>query len=201
MRSSKKRDYRMGKRAEDVDATRQRIVEATVRLHGTVGPAGTTIAGIAAEAGVTRLTVYRHFTDEDALFAACTAHWAAQQVPPDPDAWGRVSDPEDRVRTALADLYRFYRDGEQMLTLSHRDRAALPAALREQLAARDLRWRDLLLGPFRVRGERRRRVAAVLGHTLAFPTWRSLCVDQGLSDAEAVDAMTALVLATARPGR
>ncbi len=201
MRSPKTRDYRMRKRAEGVEATRLRIVEATVRLHGSVGPAGTTIAGIAAEAGVTRLTVYRHFADEDALFTACTAHWASQQTPPDPDAWSRIADPEDRLRTALADLYRFYRDGEQMLTLSHRDRAALPAELRERLTERDKDWRDLLLVPFRVRGDRRRRVTAVLGHALAFPTWRSLCVDQGLPDAEAVDAMAVLVLATARPGR
>ena len=54
----------MRKRAEQVDQTHQRIVEAAVHLHGTVGPAATTIAGIAEQAGVTRLTVYRHFPDE-----------------------------------------------------------------------------------------------------------------------------------------
>ena len=187
----------MSKRAEDVEATRRRIVEAAVRLHGTVGPAGTTIAGIAAEAGVTRLTVYRHFADDEALFAACTAHWFSQQVPPDPEVWSKVADPEGRLRAALTDLYRFYRDGQDMLTLSHRDRAAMPASQRERLAARDVYWRDLLLAPFRVRGARRRRVGAVLGHAVAFPTWRSLCVDQGLSDSEAVDAMVALAMATA----
>jgi AcrR family transcriptional regulator len=126
----------MSKRAEDVEATRRRIVDAAVQLHGTVGPAGTTIAGIAAEAGVTRLTVYRHVADDESLFAACTAHWFAQQVPPDPEAWSKVADPEGRLRAALTDLYRFYRDGQDMLTLSHRDRAALPASQRERLAAR-----------------------------------------------------------------
>ena len=58
----------MQKRAEQMDETRQRIVESTVRLHGTLGPAQTTIAGIARDAGVTRLTVYRHFPDFDGLF-------------------------------------------------------------------------------------------------------------------------------------
>ena len=53
-----RRTYRMQRRAELVDATRQRIVEATVRLHTTVGPANASIAAIAEEAGVTRLTVY-----------------------------------------------------------------------------------------------------------------------------------------------
>ena len=77
----------MRRRAEQVDRTRQRIVEATVELHGSVGPAATTIAAIAEAAGVTRLTVYRHFPDEDALFAARSAHWLARQQLPDPAAW------------------------------------------------------------------------------------------------------------------
>jgi len=76
------RPYRMSKRAEQVAYTRLRIVEATVELHGTIGPAGTTVMGIAEQAGVTRATVYRHFPDEDALFRACSAHWRARQDPP-----------------------------------------------------------------------------------------------------------------------
>ena len=46
------RTYRMRKRAEQTHATRQRIIEATVRLHTTVGPAHTSISAIAEEAGV-----------------------------------------------------------------------------------------------------------------------------------------------------
>jgi AcrR family transcriptional regulator len=187
----------MRKRADNVEATRQRIVEAAVHLHGTVGPAGTTVAGIAAEAGVTRLTVYRHFPDEGAMFAACTAHWLSRQRQvPDPGTWTAIADPEQRLRTALAGLYAFYREGQDMLTLSHRDRATMPAGIRDALAARDRDWQVLMLTPFEVRGTKRRRIAAVIGHAMAFPTWRSLCMDQGLSDAEAVDAMTALVLTT-----
>ena len=78
MRSTKTRPYRMRRRAEQVDETRLRITEAAVRLHTTVGPAHTSIAAIAEAAGVTRLTVYRHFADLDTLFEACTAHWTGQ---------------------------------------------------------------------------------------------------------------------------
>src|SRR5579859_1136935 len=99
----------MRRRAEHVDQTRQRIVEATVELHGTVGLAATTIAAIADRAGVTRLTVYRHFPDEAALIGACSAHWISQQQPPDPGTWSRIGDPAERLRAGLADLYRFYR--------------------------------------------------------------------------------------------
>ena len=62
-----KRPYRLGKRAVKQDETRQRIVEATVELHSTVGPARTTVSQIAELAGVQRHTFYAHFPDERGL--------------------------------------------------------------------------------------------------------------------------------------
>jgi AcrR family transcriptional regulator len=189
----------MRKRAEDVAETRQRIVEAAVRLHGSVGPVATTISALADEAGVTRLTVYRHFPDDQSLFAACSAHWAAGQILPNTQAWSRIGDPTQRLCTALTDLYRFYRSAEPMLTNIHRDRSALPRDIRERNDATDARYRDLLLQAFTVRRGHRKRLRAVLGHAVSFGTWRSLCLDNGLSDREAVQAIAALVRATAEP--
>jgi AcrR family transcriptional regulator len=188
----------MDKRAQDVAATRQDIVEAAVRLHGSVGPAATTVSAVAQEAGVTRLTVYRHFPDAEALFAACSAHWGRSQTYPDVAAWLALRDPADRLRFALADLYRFYAEGEPMLTRIHRDVAALPATIRERNAAAEEAQREALLAAFTTirGGARRRRLTAVLGHAVSFWTWRSLCLDGGLSQREAVDAMTTLVLTT-----
>ena len=192
------RAYRMDKRAQDVAATRQDIVEAAVRLHGSVGPAATSVSAVAQEAGVTRLTVYRHFPDAEALFAACSAHWGSGQQYPDVPSWLQVPDPGERLRVGLADLYRFYAAGEPMLTRVHRDRDAVPATIRARNDAAAAAQRDALLAAFTgVRGARKRRLQAVLGHAVTFSTWRSLCVDQGLTNAEAVDAMTALALATA----
>jgi AcrR family transcriptional regulator len=187
----------MRKRADDVADTRERVVEAAVHLHGTIGPAATTISAIAKEAGVTRLTVYRHFPDALAIFSACSQHWAAGQLLPDREAWARINDPARRVHAGLTDLYRFYRAAEPMLTNVHRDADALPASLRDQNTAEDARRRDTLLRAFAASGPRRRRLRAALGHATSFPTWRSLCIDQGLSDREAVSMMTALVLAVA----
>jgi AcrR family transcriptional regulator len=68
------RKYELKRRAVHQERTRQRIVEAALELHGTVGPARTTISAIAERAGVRRMTVYRHFPDERALFEACTTH-------------------------------------------------------------------------------------------------------------------------------
>jgi AcrR family transcriptional regulator len=194
-RSSKSgsRTYRMGKRAELVDGTRQRIVEATVHLHGTVGPAHATVAGIAEQAGVTRLTVYRHFPDEDALFAACTAHWASQQHLPDVKSWLQLDSPEERVKTALDDVYRFFDEAQDMLTLVTRDREAIPEFVREHNRLQAEAQIDALLGawPKRRRSHSRR---ALIGHALSFTTWRSLCVEEGLCRPDAVAAMTRLVV-------
>jgi AcrR family transcriptional regulator len=190
----------MRRRAEQVDQTRQRIVEATVELHGSVGPAATTIAGIAEAAGVTRLTVYRHFPDDAALFAACSAHWISRQQLPDPGAWSGISDPAARLRAGLADLYRFYRAGAGMLTHIYRDLAALPEEHQQALRDRDTLFGDVLTAPFGDAGDQHRRRRAITGHATSFWTWRSLCLDHGLTDAEAADAMAGAVLAiTPRP--
>lgn len=185
----------MRRRAEQVDQTRQRIVEATVELHGSVGPAATTIAAIAEAAGVTRLTVYRHFPDDAALFAACSVHWIARQQLPDPGAWSQIDDPAARLRAGLADLYRFYRAGAGMLTCLYRDFAALPETHQQGLRDQDTLLRDVLTAPFGGAGDEHRQLRAVIGHATSFWTWRSLCLDHGVTDAEAVDAMTGMILA------
>jgi hypothetical protein len=85
-----------------------------------------------------------------------------------------------------------------MLTNVRRDQAVLPRQLQERTAATEALYCDVLLRAFTARGPRRRRLRAVLGHAVSFWTWRSLCLDQGLSDPEAAQAMTALALATAQ---
>jgi AcrR family transcriptional regulator len=183
----------MIKRAEQVEETRQRIIAATVRLHGTVGPANTTVSAIAELAGVTRVTVYRHFPDADALFAACTSHWAARQRMPDLAGWRSVPAPADRAETALTDLYRFFHDAEPMLALTTRDRDVLPDFVRKRNQQTTQAQIDALLGawPPRQRTTRRR---ALVGHAMSFATWRSLCVDQALPQRDAIAAMTRLVV-------
>jgi AcrR family transcriptional regulator len=195
-----RRNYEMRERADHIAATRQRIVEAAAYLHGTIGPAATTISAIASQAKVTRLTVYRHFPDDVAIFSACSQHWASGLVMPNPDAWQRIDDPEERLRAGLTDLYRFYRDAEVMLSNVRRDADAVPISLRERSTAEDVRRREALLTAFAApRGALRTRLRAVIGHATSFTTWQSLCGSQRLPDREAVAVMTVLVLAVASP--
>jgi AcrR family transcriptional regulator len=184
-----KRKYELKERARRQAQTRQRIVEAAVELHTSVGPAQTTISGIAQRAGVERHTVYAHFPDEGVLFRACSRHWTAQHPMPDPETLAGPDDPVRRLRRALGDMYAWYESVEADLALFARDAAVVPAGVRGELTGRIAAVADAA-----ARGwPRRKTVRAAIGHALEFETWRSLVRRQGLSRAQAVDAMTTLV--------
>jgi AcrR family transcriptional regulator len=195
--SDKTRSYRMQRRAESQQQTRRRITESAVELHGTVGPSRTSISAVAARAGVRRSTVYRHFPDEAALFDACTAHWAAANPPPELGAWLTIDNPDERLHVALGELYAFYRRTEPMLDNLFRDETTVPlveerfTAFRSYFAAA----RDTLMAGRKLRGVRRRRTQAALGHAIAFSTWKSLVREQGLTDADAAVLVGTLVAA------
>jgi len=197
------RIYRKKRRAEQQAETRQRIVEAMVALHREVGPARTTISAIAERAGVERLTVYRHFADESAMFQACSAHFATEVPGPDPAAWAGMAEPAERLRAALLAFYDYYRRAEEMLVHVHRDVPQLPA-----LAAVLSPWeefvgrvREGLLEGWEAVGPARARLAAAIAHALRFETWRSLARAETLGDAEAADLMVRLARAAAGEAR
>jgi AcrR family transcriptional regulator len=201
--ADEKRTYRKKRRAELEEQTRLRITESAVALHGSVGPARTSISAVAERAGVRRSTVYRHFPDEAALFAACTAHWNAQNPPPDLAGWTRIEEPDERLRSALTELYDYYRRTEPMMENVHRDESAMELVQRMFAPFRGYlsgAVRTLLQGR-RLRGRARPRVEAAIGHALEFPTWQSLTRAHGLEDAGAVELMCRLVDAAASPGR
>jgi AcrR family transcriptional regulator len=198
MRSTKSRPYQMRRRAELVDETRQRITEAAVRLHTTVGPAHTTIAAVADEAGVTRLTVYRHFADLDELFVACRTHWMAQQPPPDASAWPAIADLETRARHALTDLYAWYRERGHELYPIYRDAMSMPLSAQEERAADNRRTGDALVEGHAAANADGLTLRAVARHLVDFGTWRSLAVQNRLEDHDVVDIGVQMLMATAR---
>jgi len=164
-----------------------------MKLHGTIGPARTTVSAIADEAGVQRATVYRHFPDDQSLFDACTAHFYGLHPRPDLARWTSVADPDERLRRALADLYAWYGEIEEMLSNTTRDAAHVPGPTRERFLSYFPAVREALTHGRRERGRSRGRVDAAIGHAIAFGTWRSLVREQGLDDAEAVGLMMGMV--------
>jgi AcrR family transcriptional regulator len=192
------RPYRLQKRLEQQEETRQRIVEAAEALHQEVGPAATTFSAIADRAGVQRLTVYRHFPEERGLYQACSAHWNAAHPLPDPSAWTSIREPGGRLRAALTALYAYYRSGAEMLTKVFRDEAGIPAVADVMLPFRHYLRRqieELARAWPAARRERLRRAA--IAHALEFDTWRSLTA-QGLTDGEAAELMVGMVTGVGR---
>jgi AcrR family transcriptional regulator len=184
------RPYTKTRRAELEQQTRERITEAAVELHGSLGPAQTTISAIAQRADVQRATVYRHFPDEEALFASCSAHWVAQNEPPDLAGWAAIRDPAARLAVALTELYAWYARTQRMLELLIRDLPLVPALQTQfRLPGYLDAAADVLLAGRPERGAARRRARAALGHAVAFETWLSLVRQHGLTSAEAIRLM------------
>src|SRR4051812_7605970 len=102
------RTYTKKRRAEQQAETRQRIVEAAVALHGTIGPARTTVSMVAERAGVQRHTFYAHFPDERSLQLACSGLAFERDPLPDAEPWRTVEDPGERLRVGLRAIYDWY---------------------------------------------------------------------------------------------
>jgi len=187
-----KRKYEMKKRAERQRETRRRIVEATVELHRTRGPANTTVSEIAKSAGVNRLTVYNHFPDMTDLLRACSRSWTERHPAPDPTPWARIGDPQERLQTALSELYGFYTRTEPMRGNVLRDAETMPelaALLAGSVVPYLTAVRDLLAEGWEIGDDRSKRLLATIKLAIDFHTWRSLERESGLSREEAVESM------------
>ena len=190
-----KRKYEKKARAEAEAQTRRRITESAVELHGSLGPAHTSMSAVAEHAGVRRSTLYRHFPDERALFGACSAHWGAENPPPDIGAWQAIKDPDERLRLALDDLYAYYRRAGGMIDKLLRDEGSVPVVA-EQFAPyhQFLAMATETLARGRgLRGNTAKRTRAAIGHALAFRTWQDLTEAQGLDDNQAAALMSTLI--------
>lgn len=177
---TKSRSYRMQARSEKVAETRARIVEATMALHGEVGPRHTTISSIAERAGVERLTVYRHFPDEAAVFAACSHRFTELNPPPDPANLESLTDPCAHTQEGLGHLYGYFSKTAYMLDKIYRDVPDYPslAAIMEGFDGYLRAYADQMsaLWPACDSGP-----AIALRHAVRFSTWQSLD-QEGIND-------------------
>jgi AcrR family transcriptional regulator len=191
-----RRRYTLKRRAEARDETRDRIVRAAIELHAQ-GPAS--ITAIAARARVGRMTVYRHFPQEDSLILACTSTVFEERPLPDPDQWTAIADPTARLGVALNVLYSYYADMAALLASAEANTAGHPG-LAKAFAPFDAaldRIRQALRQGWTVDASPGSLLAGVIGHATAFATWRSLIQDQGLTPRQASEAMIRLVDSTA----
>lgn len=185
------RPYVMRDRADSVEATKLRITEAAVHLHETLGPARTTLSAIAQQAGVQRQTLYRHFEDEAAMVAACSAHYWSGLVWPDAAAWESLPSLTERLSAAIPEVYAFHSATESMIANVLRD-AEVSSSVRESLRPYEAFFAavvDSVCADLPSDDHRR----ALVAHALDFRTWRSLAGRHRLTTEEIVAAMTTMV--------
>lgn len=183
----------MGARQDAVTATRGRIVEAAMRLHAERGVHATGWDDIAAAAGVSSATVYRHFPSLAELVPACARAVFDLISPPTLEQaalqFAAVDDVADRLELLVRESCHCYRRGEAWLHAAYRERefvAELDAAL------------SVIQGTLHVLVDAAagralpRRGHATLFTLCDFPVWKSL-VDAGHSHRSAENTLVALV--------
>jgi len=204
----KRGKYELKKRAERQEETRLRIARAALELHEILGPALTTRSAIAQRAGVTRPTVYSHFPDDLSLGKACSSLGLSENPLPDPGRWEEISDPEERLRAALGDLYSYFRRGERLWANILRDRELLYANGDPEALEADAE----IMGPILSHWDRMKETIAAgwgpsegiprvllgaIGFALDFQAWRAMVRTQGMSDEQAIELMVCMVRCTA----
>ena len=124
------RKYQLRKRAEGLDATRERIVEATAALHYQQGVAATSYIQIAERAGVGAATVDRHFPTLGSLVSASGAHVSEVMRPPLPEnaqtVFAGLGTRQQRLERLVVELDAFYGRGAAWLGIAARDRERVP---------------------------------------------------------------------------
>lgn len=196
------RKYDMNRRSRARDETRQRIVEATAKLHAENGVLGTSWRDIAREADVSVATVYAHFPSLDELLPACGQHVMEQVRPPQAEQaveiMGDAVDPGERLLRVARELFGFYERGGPHIEVDVRERQ-LPGMREweEHQRATVLAFVRAALGS---RGDARTatRVAALFD----LPTYKALRTrGVGKEAAAAMVAQLAVCFVEARRGR
>lgn len=185
------RPYTLKKRAEQQAATRRRIVEAAIELHGRIGPARTTFSMVADHAGVQRHTLYAHFPDERSLLAACSGLHLERDPLPDPEGWRAIGDRKARLQAGLSEIYAWYERNAELVACVLRD--AEYHAPTKETADRAFglpmaRFHEVLGASLSARQR------AMLHVAIGFFTWRTLMRAGRIGQADAAALMTRAVI-------
>ena len=184
------REYKMVKRREKVDATRRRIAKATFELHSTIGPAFTTVALISERSGLPRQTVYRNFATYLDLFRGCIAFGLEMNPLPDSTRWESISDPEERLKVGLTELYQWFEATEPVMTNAFRDYGAVKESAEALQPVGEVFYR--MYGTL-AHGLDGPGIAAILSLAVDFMTWKKLHREQGMASTAIVELWVDLI--------
>lgn len=98
----------------DPVTTRQRLVEATVRLILRQGYTATTVDQVCAEAGLTKGSFFHHFENKEAIGRAAVEWWSAMGMEQYAAAWSDPGkDPLEQLRAMLGIMEHFATRSEE----------------------------------------------------------------------------------------
>src|SRR3954451_2313042 len=116
---------------DEVDPTRRRVIESTLRLHAEHGIQATTWPEIAEAADVPVETVEDLFPTLEDLVRGCGAHFMERlHLPPReraPEIFVRDRSRHDRVHRLVETLFGAYERGAEGITVARRERRDVPA--------------------------------------------------------------------------
>jgi AcrR family transcriptional regulator len=190
------RKYELGRRAESIEETRRRIVDATFELHGEKGVVATSMQEIAERADVALRTVYNHYPTIDDLVAGCGERVMSVLAPPTREIFNGAESFEARMRRLVEELFAMYARGPEMIevaTCEQREVAKLGefvariATIHEGLVSEALQ-------PFRPRRRTIDEVAALTD----FYVWKAFN-QRGISTRQAADVIHRGLAALADP--
>lgn len=116
----------MARRTAARNQTRDRIVEATAKLHGERGVLGTSWQDIAREADVSVSTVYAHFPSLEELLPACGQLVMSRVRPPTAGSAAKIigdaASTRERLIRVARELFDFYERGGPHIEVDVRER-------------------------------------------------------------------------------
>ena len=98
--------WRTPKMASRLAETREGIIAATLRVVWKCGYADTTVAGIAAEAGVATGLIYKHFPSKDDLFDEVFQRISTREIAACSAAASRIGTAADRISRVVETFAR-----------------------------------------------------------------------------------------------
>jgi AcrR family transcriptional regulator len=190
------RKYALGKRAEAVEETRRKIIDATFELHGTKGIVATSMQDVADRADVSLRTVYNHFPTIDDLVGGCGAKVMSVLAPPTPDTFAGLQTFDARVKRLVGELFAMYERAPEMIEVARCEQAEVPR-LKEFVSYLAASHKDLVseaLRPFKPRSQ----VAAETTALTDFYVWKAF-TDQAITTRQAADLICRSLVALANP--
>jgi AcrR family transcriptional regulator len=185
------RKYRMGKRAEEVARTRERIVEAAMSLYLEQPVAMTSMADVARRADVAPGTVLNHFATQDDLAEVVVEALVLRLEAPSREIFDGHDDVAARVTALAWSLAGFFERAEPWFGVHEREHRQVRAF--EEGARRFDERVDALIREA-IGGKAGERAILVVRTLMSAPVFRSLRRYGALSSSAAADLVSEIVL-------